>query len=112
MENIKHAGITVNIGGTDYVVPPLTLGAIKRLMPKIEAMATSLAADGKMRPESMDSIVEVVHAALLRNYPDMTLQELEDMLDVKNIADIMQAVLGVSGLERKAAGSGEAQGAH
>jgi hypothetical protein len=34
----------VNLGGTIYVVPPLALGALKTLLPKIKAL--TIGADG------------------------------------------------------------------
>ena len=56
----------------------------------------------------MDCIVDVVHAAVIRNYPALTKEEVEDLIDLGNAAVIIKAVMGQSGLVRKDGAPGEA----
>ena len=90
------AGVTKKIGDTDYVIPPLNLRAMRELLPQLKGMGTTEAT-----PEDLAVIAKVVHAALVRNYPDMTVERVEDMLDITNVQEVMTAVLGASGLSPK-----------
>lgn len=94
-------GIKVNMGGKDWIVPPLNLKALRRLGPKLKTV-------GEGGEEAMGTIVETVHAALQRNYPDISIDEVEDMVDTSNMQDLMQAIMNSSGLKKTdGAGSGE-----
>lgn len=95
-------GTIVNIGGTDYTVPPLSFKQLRRLLDKINLIGSI---EGVPSDEQMGAIVEVVHTALARNYPDITTDQLENILDLGNSARVVQAIMGVSGLEQ-----GEATG--
>lgn len=94
-------GAKINMGGQDWIVPALTFGQLKRLMPKIN----TLSAGGDMDASQMDAITEVVQAAMSRNYPEMTVEKVADMLDMANAGPVVRAVMGQSGLVP----SGEAQ---
>lgn len=90
-------GVIVNLGGTDYTVPPLSFKQLRRMLDKINLIGTI---DGAPSNEQMDAIVEVVHSALARNYPDLTPDQVEDMLDLGNAGNVVKAIMGVSGLEQ------------
>lgn len=96
-------GITIDLGGADYVVPPLSIGSLERLQDRIEAF------EGGMGKESVSLMVDVAEAALKRNYPDITRDSLVEIMDVSNMEDIFSAVMDVSGLKRKAIDAGEAE---
>lgn len=104
----KYDGVNVTLGGAEYTVPPLTLGAIRRLMPRINAM--SGAKDGTLNGDMLDAISEVAHAALVRNYPEMTRETLDDLIDLKNVQSLTMAIMGASGLVQVKADQGEAEG--
>lgn len=90
-------GKTVHMSGTDWIIPPLNFKALRRFREELSTMTpAALAASGK--------VVDLIHAALTRNYPDLTLDELEDMLDMGNVMAVTEAVLGVSGLVEKQSG--------
>lgn len=81
-------GIEVEIGGTVYTVPPLSLGAIERF-------------EGKLaRPTSSD-IIDIALAALGRNYADLTRDKVADIIDVENCGRVFEAIMGVSSLVPK-----------
>lgn len=96
-DQVKYDGVNVTIDGRDYTVPPLCLRDIKRLLPKMATIedATPI--------EAMDTLCEIVHMAMLRNYPELTREELEVMLDTSNINEISEKVMQASGLKKKAA---------
>jgi hypothetical protein len=96
-------GTKIEISGQKWTVPPLTLGQLRRLAPelgKITARANMLDA------EVIAAVIKVVTTALLRNYPDLAEETVEEMLDLGNAGEVLNAVLAGSGL-RRGAGSGE-----
>ncbi len=92
----KIPGVIIAMGGQDWTIPPLTLGQLRRLMPKVREL-TDVGAN--MGEEQIGTLVEIVTAAMLRNYPDITLEQVEELLDLGNARDVMTAVLTGSGLK-------------
>ena len=102
----NRGGQWITFGAEAYRVPPLALGAIQDLQDRVASMGS---ADGLPKPAQMETILDVVHAAIRRNYPSMTREQLAEMIDVQNYQEVMGAVLNVSGFkEREAGASGEA----
>jgi hypothetical protein len=95
-------GVKLNLGGREFVAPPLNFKALRALTPKLAILS---AMGDVPTGEQIDVVLDVVHAALVRNYPDLTREELEDLLDLANLAKALVAIMGASGLERT---SGEA----
>jgi hypothetical protein len=110
-------GITISLGGKDYIVPPLNLHGVKARETDIELISnTGDAAASPFGIERLSAICRIAHSALARNYPDMRQEQLEDMIDLGNAGDLIEAVLGVSGLTKHSGGEadgspGEAQAA-
>ncbi|STZ77345.1 phage associated protein [Bergeriella denitrificans] len=105
---VKVAGVTMNLNGQEYVVPPLSLGVLDQIKDRIGNF------DKAPFAEQVELTISVAHAALKRNYPDLTREEVGDMLDVANMMEVFGAVMDVSGLKRKeqeAAQAGEAAAA-
>jgi len=87
-------GVKLTLGGRDFTVPPLSLKSVRKLAPKLRAITSmgDIPTD-----EEMDTVVEVVHSAIVRNYQEITAEEVEGFLDLGNLKDVLLAVLGVSG---------------
>ena len=101
-------GAAVRLGARDFVVPALTI----RLFRRHRATLAGVSALGQRDPtdEEWDALLALVHDALLRNHPDLTRDELEDLLDLRNIGDVMAAITGRSGLTARGGGQpGEGQ---
>ena len=90
-------GASIRMGGKDYIVPALSFGQLRRLMPKLKE-TNSIGA--QMTPEQMENVIEIVFAALSRNYPDLKLEDVENLIDLNNLATIFSAVMGQSGLSK------------
>lgn len=100
-------GITLTLGdGKDYILPPLTLGALEDFQDRIAAMS-----EGGLDKETVATTIDVALASLKRNYPEMTREIVRDLIDLEVMAEVFEAVMDVSGLRRKALASGEATGA-
>ena len=87
----KFEGITVNLGGQDYVIPGLNLKMVKRLTTSLKLLS-----DGDPT-EQLNLMVEIIHGAMVRNYPDLTPAFLEDVLDSNTVPVVFQAILKQSG---------------
>jgi hypothetical protein len=89
-------GVTIALGGRDWLVPPLTLGQLRRLMPKVRQLTEIGASMGE---EQIEVLVEIVATALQRNYPDTTADMVENLLDLGNAGAVLNAVLTGSGMK-------------
>ena len=98
-------GVAVAMGGQDWIVPPLTLGQLRRLMPKVRQLTEIGAAMGEAQ---ISVLIDIVTAALQRNYPETTPDRVEDLLDLGNASAVLNAVLTGSGLKPSGAAMGEA----
>lgn len=88
-------GVTVKIGRREFIVPPLNIKSLKRAA----KLAPVMEGGGE---ESFDACVDVIHMAVVRNYPDVTRDELEEELDSTNLPTVVNAVLEASGYDPKA----------
>lgn len=103
----KVKGIVISLGGADYVVPPIALGALEQLQERLAKFSGDVSDMAQI-----STVIDAAHAALLRNYPDMTRAQVADLIDVGNMHAVFEALMDVSGLRRKqaeAAQSGEIQ---
>ena len=98
-------GVAVAMGGQDWIVPSLTLGQLRRLMPKVRQLTEIGAAMGEAQ---INVLIDIVTAALQRNYPETTPDRVEDLLDLGNASAVLNAVLTGSGLKPSGAAMGEA----
>ena len=93
------------MGGRDWLVPPLTLGQLRRLMPKVRQLTEIGAPMGEAQ---IGVLVEIVATAMQRNYPDATADMVENLLDLGNANAVLNAVLTGSGLKLRDVHLGEA----
>jgi hypothetical protein len=98
-------GVAVAMGGQDWIVPPLTLGQLRRLMPKVRQLTEIGASMGEPQ---INVLIDIVTAALQRNYPETTPDKVENLLDLGNASAVLSAVLTGSGLKLGGAAMGEA----
>jgi hypothetical protein len=89
-------GVRIAMGGNDWVVPPLTVGQLRRLLPKVQTLSEVGAAMGE---EQIATLLDIVATALQRNYPDRTPERVADLLDLGNARDVVAAILTGSGLK-------------
>lgn len=104
---VKVKGIKIELAGVDRVVPPLSLGSLEQLHEPIQKFMANVSDLSNVRV-----VVDAAHAALKRNYPEITREEVADAIGLDNMNDVFEAIMDVSGLKRKsleaAAPAGEA----
>jgi hypothetical protein len=83
----------------ELTIPPITLGALQQLEPGIAGFTADMT-----NTKQIDTVISLTHAALKRNYPEITRDEVGELIDVGNVVDVYRAVMGISGVKR----SGEA----
>jgi hypothetical protein len=94
-------GVQITMGGEEWTVAPLTLGQLRRLMPQVQQL-TEIGA--RMGESQIAAVVEIVTAALQRNYPDLTTDAVAEILDLGNSAQVLHVVLTGSGLRERRPG--------
>jgi len=98
-------GVAVTMAGQDWIIPPLTLGQLRSLMPEVRQLTEIGASMGETQ---INVLIEIVTAALQRNYPETTPEKVENLLDLGNASAVLNAVLTGSGLKPGGAAMGEA----
>lgn len=97
-------GTPVKIGRQVLIVPALNFKSLRTLKPKLALLSALSPTDG-VTDEVQEAMLDIVHTALKRNYPNLSREELEEGFDLTNRDRIIKAVMGVSGLTQ----SGEAK---
>jgi len=90
-------GIDVTIAGEKYIVPALSLGQMEEFLPAFERLSKMDPATQSISKENNRDIVDVLHAAFSRNYPEITKEDIKKLIDLKNVRTIVAAVKGESG---------------
>jgi len=98
-------GVTIAMGGRDWLIPPLTLGQLRRVMPKVRQLTNIGATMSEMQ---ITVLVEIVATAMQRNYPEATPEIVENLLDLGNASTVLNAVFTGSGLKLSDSRLGEA----
>jgi hypothetical protein len=102
----SRGGQWVTLGEEAYRIPPLGFLAIQELADEVQSLAKM---GDRPTPEQMGTVTKIVHAAISRNYPYMTVQELADMLDIGNYQRVLGEVLQIAGFKQESGGPGEGQ---
>lgn len=88
-------GIKLVMGGVEYEVPPLALGDLERYQDQLAGYS------GGIDAASVSTVIDIAHAALRRNYGQITREDVGALVDLGNMAEVFEAVMDVSGLKRK-----------
>jgi hypothetical protein len=83
-------------------VPALSSGKSASSRPKLDMLDAE--STGMPASDQMEAVVDVLHAALSRNYPAMTKEELLDLIDLGNMTSLIKAAMRTSGLVGKGEG--------
>ena len=99
MSEPRFDGELLKVGDREFVVPPLNWRRIRKILPILERMKDIAGGGGLRITESMlDDSITVIQEAVSRNYPEITRDELEDLVDLGNAPTLIMAVMGLSGL--------------
>lgn len=85
-------GIEVKVGEATLTAAPLNLAATKKLLPKVQAMSETTDP-----VEAIDVSMGVVLAALRRNHPDVTTEQIEEAFSFGDLLELSTQILQMSG---------------
>lgn len=88
---LKVPGTEMVFDGVTYVVPALNAAAVKQYRGEVAQLL-----NGGV-PE-LDIICKLLHAALLRNYPDLKSEQVDEWVSYTNMLGIMDTLMNLSGL--------------
>lgn len=91
-----YRGTPIFMGGQNYVIPSLSVRQYRQFEATLAGLA-GVAAD--KASEHFTAMLPVIQAALSRNYPDITVEKLEELLDLSTFPLAIKAVCGNSGLK-------------
>lgn len=84
---VPYPGLPVQVGAATLVMPPLSAKGARQFLDRIAAVQRGEEAD------PLGLAAQVTHACLRRNYPDLSLDAVEDTIDFDNFeAFLMRAV--------------------
>jgi len=86
---VKIPGEKITLAGRTFVAPPIPLGCMR----KYEDVF-----NGKADPSPL-VMGDVIFMTLRRNYPDLTQDEMDELLDAKNMVEVFAAIGHASGLQ-------------
>ena len=102
----NRGGQWVAIGDEQYRIPPLAFRAVQELQDEVAALAQM---GVRPTPDQMSTVTRIVHSAMSRNYPSITMAQIDDMLDLGNYQDVLSAVLSIGGFKKAEDEPGEPQ---
>lgn len=99
-------GVKLKLSGKEYEVPSLSWGFIKKNVKLIDKLQ-KLGSNVQLSEELVNDFTKVIHAAFKRNYPDITVEELDEIIDMRNMSDVFKAIMGQSGFVENGEAPGE-----
>ena len=95
----RVAGVRVDLGGQEFVVPALRFGAVKRFtVDGTFASVDTMKVDG-LTESNIDAAVRIIHAAMSLNYPEISEADVLELVDRRSLPQLLGAVTGQSRLE-------------
>ena len=99
----KFDGEIVRIGDRDFVLPSLTVKQAKQLWPQMLELDKGITPENL--PTKYEDALKVIHAALARNYSEVTMEALEDLVEIKDLRRLLLVVSGQSGMRTAPGGA-------
>lgn len=91
-------GVVVNLGGHQLVLAPFGLRLLREYQARMQELTKR---DPPAEPEDYQAAqTDAITASLQRNYPEITREEVEPLLDSQNTIEAVRAILDQSGMKR------------
>lgn len=91
-------GTVIELGGRKYVLPPMNVATMELHKEFFKRAAKGVDPEGAF--DDLATIADMVHRSLKRNYPEVTLAEVQEHVDLANMHELMESVVKTSGLTR------------
>jgi len=102
-EKVEYEGVPVRIGNRQWIMPSLSVGQAEKYWPALLDLDKHAVTTEEMKsllPKKFDQMVVVIHAALSRNYKDLTITQIKEMVSIGQLRKLMLVVMGQSGFEQ------------
>jgi hypothetical protein len=83
-------------GDFGWIIPGLSVGQAKELSADLDAISSPADDSQKAVDRMIEHHVPVIHAAMQRNYPDLTVDQVKSFVDQNNFGEVLAAALGRS----------------
>ena len=93
-EKVEFEGEPVTLGRRTFVVPALSVKQARELWPEILEMDQGITKQNL--PQKQSQMIAIITAAISRNYPDITKDEIETLVDLRSIRKLMMIVMANS----------------
>lgn len=90
---------TVTIGGKHFEVKPLNLKSLKELASKGYLQKLASVSTSVLDADQIEAVVGTITVTLKRAYPDITVEWVEDNLEVQDIGTVLSVILAASGFK-------------
>ena len=91
---VNNEGFPQRLGNQIYIIPPLSLDETRMTMEMEEQLRSE-----DVKPAAlMDFFIGVIYKSMVKNYPDMTVDQLRPLLNSWNYKKIYNRILDDSGL--------------
>jgi hypothetical protein len=87
-------GAQIRVGGRTLVVPPVTLGYVRTNKDKLKALVRLKGATPEEQFDAFDELLPFIYAAVRRNYPNLSQDDLAEIADMGCFNDLMAAAMG------------------
>ena len=84
-------GVTIIVGEEEMILPPMNIGIVEDFYDAITGGLNTASGLKVMR--------ELVHTTLLRNYPDLTMEDFRQKVSLVELTAAIPKLLAVSGFE-------------
>ncbi len=101
-EQVEFEGRPVRIGNRQYMLPSLSVGQAERLWPALLKLDKEGVTEDEVKaaiPSKFNDMIDIIHAALSRNYKDVTIAQLKEIVSIGQLKQLMLVVTGQSGIE-------------
>lgn len=93
-QGVKYPGKSVMIAGEMAIIPTLSLKQAKDNADKLKALVKAEAGDAQQLMSCYADALPLFGMAIRRNYPNVTDEQLEDVLDYNLLKQVIPAILG------------------
>ncbi len=84
---------TIRLGEKDYQLSPLNLNVLADIEDEFDCGIEKI---GKaLSKKGMSTMRKLIHILLKREYPDMSLEKIGDLVDLNNMTDVSEALAKV-----------------
>jgi hypothetical protein len=90
----RFKGVSVDLGGTIYVVPAMNAGTFEDFEDRIAAL------QGGRELKPVGLVVDLLHRCLRRNYPEIDRNVVREFVDLDNWGELFAIVMGESGYKQ------------